>query len=101
MLGCVSEVRQSLLESCEVLANLFDGGSTVSDHSGHEFDRVVVPVVCQARLLEHVEIGDMERAQNIVPVRDLGWTVFVLSPCMVLVWSSSQKGQKGTNQQST
>lgn len=51
MLDCVSEVRQSLLESREVLANLFDGGSTVREHSGHEFNRVSVPVLGQARLL--------------------------------------------------
>lgn len=54
VLGCVSEVCQSALESREVLLYLFVGESTVRQDSGHEFDRVSVPVLGQAWLLEHV-----------------------------------------------
>lgn len=54
VLGCVSEVRHSWLESRKVLANLFDGGVTVREDSGHKFDRVSVPSRGHARLLERV-----------------------------------------------
>ena len=53
VLGCVSEMQPSPLESREMLSDLLDRGCSVREDSGHEFDRVSVPVLRHARLLEH------------------------------------------------
>lgn len=55
VLGCKSEVRESFLESRQVLMYLGDGGRTVREEDpGHHFKRVAVPSLFHARLFEHV-----------------------------------------------
>lgn len=53
VLGCVGEMLKPLLESREVFVDLVDRGRVVKEDSRHELERVCVPVLDHARLLEH------------------------------------------------